>query len=153
MPCSNTQPESGPAAAAGGQRIEGNNVPHRIGSLLTTLSDLVTEKMENVGETAHRQPDTLSKRQEVTAYLSEPVLAVRSPDGKANQKELLNYWYRHKNEWPSLARLALSYLACPPSSVTSERVFSLAGNIVMKKRCALLPGNIGRLAFVKFNTK
>ena len=46
----NTQPKSGPAAAAGGQRIEGNNVPHRKGSLLTTLSDLVKEKMENVGE-------------------------------------------------------------------------------------------------------
>ena len=147
--------DAGPAAAAGGHRIEaeGNNVPHCKGSLLTTLSDLVTERMENVGETAQRQPDALSKRQEVTAYLSEPVLPVRSPDGKANQEELLKYWYRHKNEWPSLTRLALSYLSCPPSSVTSERVFSLTGNIVTKKRCALLPGNIGRLAFIKFNSK
>jgi hypothetical protein len=106
---------------------------HCKGSLLTTLSDVVTERMENVGETAQRQPDALSKRQEVTAYLSEPVLPVRSPDGKANQEELLKYWYRHKNEWPSLTRLALSYLSCPPSSVTSERVFSLTGNIVTKK--------------------
>ena len=59
----------------------------------------------------------------------------------------------HKNEWPSLTRLALSYLSCPPSSVTSERVFSLTGNIVTKKRCALLPGNIGRLAFIKLILK
>jgi hypothetical protein len=59
----------------------------------------------------------------------------------------------HKNEWPSLTRLTLSYLSCPPSSVTSERVFSLTRNIVTKKRCALLPGNIGRLAFIKFKSK
>lgn len=46
------QDDAGPAAAAGDQGIEENNVPHRKGSLLTILSDLVTERMENVGETA-----------------------------------------------------------------------------------------------------
>ncbi len=122
------------------------------GSLLTMLSDIVHEKIEeNSGGHTEQQPghpDVVSKGQEITAYLSEPVLPVRSPDGKANLEELTRYWYRHKNEWP-----ALSYLSCPPSSVTSERVFSLAGNIVTKKRCALLPGNIGKLAFIKFNYK
>lgn len=128
----------------------------RKGSLLTTLSDIVHERIENSGGHAEQQPGrpgVLSKRQEISAYLSEPVLPVRSPDGKANLEELRGYWYRHKNEWPALTRLALSYLSCPPSSVTSERVFSLAGNIVTKKRCALLPGNIGKLAFIKFNYK
>ena len=123
----------------------------RKGSLLTTLSDIVHESIENSG--GHAEPGVLSKRQEISAYLSEPVLPVRSPDGKANLEELRGYWYRHKNEWPALTRLALSYLSCPPSSVTSERVFSLAGNIVTKERCALLPGNIGKLAFIKFNYK
>ena len=126
------------------------------GSLLTTLSDIIHERIENTGGLAEQQPgrpDVISKSQEITAYLSEPVLPVRSPDGKANLEELKKYWYRHKNEWPALTRLALSYLSCPPSSVTSERVFSLAGNIVTKKRCALLPGNIGKLAFIKFNNK
>ena len=129
----------------------------RKGSLLATLSDIVHEKIEeNSGGHTEQQPgrpDVVSKGQEITAYLSEPVLPVRSPDGKANLEELTRYWYRHKNEWPALTRLALSYLSCPPSSVTSERVFSLAGNIVAKKRCALLPGNIGKLAFIKFNYK
>ena len=126
------------------------------GSLLTTLSDIIHQRIENTGGLTEQQPgrpDVISKGQEITAYLSEPVLPVRSPDGKANLEELKKYWYRHKNEWPALTRLALSYLSCPPSSVTSERVFSLAGNIVTKKRCALLPGNIGKLAFIKFNNK
>ena len=131
----------------------------RKGSLLTTLSDIVHEKLKNSGGHAEQQPalpghlGVLSKCQEISAYLSEPILPVRSPDGKANIEELRRYWYRHKDEWPALTRLALSYLSCPPSSVTSERVFSLAGNIVTKKRCALLPGNISKLAFIKFNYK
>ena len=128
----------------------------RKGSLLTTLSDIVHERIENSGGHTEEQPgrpSVISKCQEISAYLSEPVLPVRSPDGKANLEKLRRYWYRHKNEWPALTRLALSYLCCPPSSVTSERVFSLAGNIVTKKRCALLPGNISKLAFIKFNYK
>ena len=128
----------------------------RKGSLLTTLSDIVHERIENSGGHTEEQPgrpSVISKCQEISAYLSEPELPVRSPDGKANLEELRRYWHRHKNEWPALTRLALSYLCCPPSSVTSERVFSLAGNIVTKKRCALLPGNISKLAFIKFNYK
>ena len=121
------------------------------GSLLITLTNIVSEcmAMGSGGVAAEQQP-LLSAEQELTAYLSEPVIPVRSPDGKINAQDLLDYWYRHKNEWPALTHLALSYLSCPPSSVTSERVFSLTGNIVTKKRCTLLPGNIGRLAFIKF---
>ena len=81
----------------------------RKGSLLTTLSDIVHESIENSG--GHAEPGVLSKRQEISAYLSEPVLPVRSPDGKANLEELRGYWYHHKNEWSALTRLALSYLS------------------------------------------
>jgi hypothetical protein len=124
------------------------------GSLLTTLTDMCERMaMGSAPGTFERQPIFLTARQELTAYLSEPVIPVRSQDGKVIAQDLLNYWYRHKSEWPALTRLALSYLSCPPSSVTSERVFSLTGNIVSKKCCALLPGNIGRLAFIKFNHK
>jgi hypothetical protein len=124
----------------------------RKGSLLTTLTDIVSERIQSQGSTTvERQQGSLTPEQELTNYLSEPVIPVRSEDGKANARDILRYWYGHKEEWPALTRLALSFLSCPPSSVTSERVFSLTGNIVSKKRCALLPGNIGRLAFIKFN--
>ena len=145
------------ASGVGGAETEGEppevHMSHK-GSLLTTLTNIVSERMAmgSGGVATERQP-FLSAEQELTAYLSEPVIPVRSPDGKINAQDLLDYWYRHKNEWPALTHLALSYLSCPPSSVTSERVFSLTGNIVTKKRCALLPGNIGRLAFIKFNHK
>ncbi len=140
--------------ATEGEQVTEVQTSHK-GSLLTTLTDIVSERMAmgSAPGTFERQPIFLTAQQELTAYLSEPVIPVRSQDGKVIAQDLLNYWYRHKSEWPALTRLALSYLSCPPSSVTSERVFSLTGNIVSKKRCALLPGNIGRLAFIKFNHK
>ena len=103
------------------------------GSLFTTLSDILHKRIENTGGLTEQQPglsDVILKGQEITAYLSESVLPVCSSDGKANLEELKKYWYRHKNEWPALTCLAFSYLSCPPSSVTSEHVFSLVGNIV-----------------------
>lgn len=44
------------------------------------------------------------------------------------------WWCRHQFVFPSLARLAVKYLVIPPSLAASERIFSIAGNIVIKKR-------------------
>ena len=112
----NAEPENQNVGSAAANIEEDNDKQCKV-CLLTTFSDLVTERMENEGETL-QQSNALSKRQEITAYLSEPVLPVRPPDGKANQEKLLRYWYRHKNEWPPLTQLALSYLSCLPCYVT-----------------------------------
>jgi hypothetical protein len=98
----------------------------RKGSLLTTLTDIVSECIQSQGSTTvERQQGSLTPEQELTNYLSEPVIPMRSEDGKANALDILCYWYRHKEEWPALTRLALSFLSCPPSSVTSKRVGTL----------------------------
>jgi hypothetical protein len=92
----------------------------RKGSLLTMLTDIVSECIQSQGSTTvERQQGSLTPEQELTNYLSEPVIPVRSEDRKANALDILRYWYRHR-------------LSCPQSSVTSERVFSLTGNIVLK---------------------
>ena len=122
-------------------------------SLFSTVTEIVSERMSGIDMTAQWQPGTLTPKQQLVAYLSKPLIPVRSDDGKVNSQDVLACWYRHKSKWPALTCLALSYISCPRSSVTSERVFSLTGNIVSKKCCALLPGNIGRLAFIKFNYK
>ncbi|MBN3270805.1 ZBED1 protein, partial [Polyodon spathula] len=54
-------------------------------------------------------------------------------------------------KYPHLAQLAKKYLCVPGTSVSSERVFSTARNIVNKKRAALDPEQVDRLVFLANN--
>jgi len=44
-----------------------------------------------------------------------------------------------------MARLARKYLAAPATSLPSERLFSVSGHVVQKKRASLLSENVNRL--------
>src|SRR5678815_4289617 len=50
---------------------------------------------------------------------------------------------------PRLSKLARKYLACPPTSVPSERVFINAGLIYNKKRNRLSAEKAEKLMFIK----
>ena len=74
-----------------------------------------------------------------------------SPGGSAGND--LDWWKVHAPLHPNLARLAKKFLAIPASSVSSERIFSLAGNIVTKKRCRLSAEMVDMLVFLNKNRK
>ncbi|KAJ8369766.1 hypothetical protein SKAU_G00097940 [Synaphobranchus kaupii] len=57
----------------------------------------------------------------------------------------LKCWSEHAGAYKSLAHLAQKYLATPATTVPCERLFSLSGHIVQKKRAALSSDNINRL--------
>jgi hypothetical protein len=63
----------------------------------------------------------------------------------------LLWWRTNEDSFPLLARLAKRVLAIPSTSVSSERVFSTAGDIVTATRSALNPENVDRLIFLKRN--
>ena len=65
----------------------------------------------------------------------------------------LKWWHSKSLYFPALANFAKKYLCIPATSTPSERVFSLAGNIVTKNRCQLLPQNVDRLVFLSSNKK
>ena len=48
-------------------------------------------------------------------------------------------------------KMARKYLDLPATSTPSERVFSIAGSIVNKKRACLLPENVNMLVFLYEN--
>jgi hAT family C-terminal dimerisation region len=48
--------------------------------------------------------------------------------------EPLSWWRAHSTEYPNLSKMARDYLSVQASSVPCEQLFSLAGNIVSKKR-------------------
>ncbi|XP_076151477.1 E3 SUMO-protein ligase ZBED1-like [Alosa pseudoharengus] len=55
------------------------------------------------------------------------------------------WWSTHEGAHSEMAHLARKYLATPATSVPSERLFSLSGYVVQKKRASLLSENVNRL--------
>ncbi|KAF0707464.1 zinc finger BED domain-containing protein 1-like, partial [Aphis craccivora] len=57
----------------------------------------------------------------------------------------------HEKKYPLIAELAKKYLSIPATSVSSERCFSTAGNVVTSKRNCLAPENVNMLVFLYQN--
>uniref|UniRef100_A0A915KJP7 HAT C-terminal dimerisation domain-containing protein n=1 Tax=Romanomermis culicivorax TaxID=13658 RepID=A0A915KJP7_ROMCU len=57
---------------------------------------------------------------ELQKYLDDKTTKIDDP---------MNYWKIKKNEYRSLANLARRFLCAPPTSVSSERLFSTSGII------------------------
>ncbi|KAL2077895.1 hypothetical protein ACEWY4_025580 [Coilia grayii] len=76
----------------------------------------------------------------VDRYRSEPSISLEDCP--------LKWWSEHTAAYPSLAPLAKKYLATPATTVPCERLFSLSGHIVQKKRAALSADNVTRLVCV-----
>ena len=77
---------------------------------------------------------------EVKRYFADPAVS-------RNEDPLL-WWRKNESRFPHIARLSRLFLAVPATPTPSERVFSTAGNIVMKKRSALSPENVDTLIFL-----
>ena len=88
--------------------------------------------------------DESSIQDEVKSYLQErPIKRKDDP---------LSWWKVNGSRFPHLERLAKRYLAIPATSTPSERVFSVAGIVVDKRRAALTPEMIDALVFLNKNS-
>ncbi|XP_022168078.1 zinc finger BED domain-containing protein 1-like [Myzus persicae] len=76
-------------------------------------------------------------------YIAEPQLRF--------DLNAFEWWKFRENKYPALAELAKQHLAIPATSVSSERCFSTAGNIVTSKRTCLLTKNVNMLIFLYQN--
>lgn len=57
----------------------------------------------------------------------------------------LQWWSKRERAHARLAHIARNYLSTPATTVPCERLFSLSGHIVQKKRAALSSENVNRL--------
>ncbi|XP_025192630.1 zinc finger BED domain-containing protein 1-like [Melanaphis sacchari] len=76
-------------------------------------------------------------------YLTEPQLKF--------DFDALEWWKTHTSKYPLIVALAMKYLGIPATSVSSERCFSTAGNIVSAKRSCLAPETVNMLIFLYQN--
>ena len=88
--------------------------------------------------------EAVSTLEEIKMYFQERPI---------KQKEDPLFWWRgNASRFPHLAVLAQKYLGTPATSTPSERVFSVAGIVVDKRRCALTAEMINALVFLHKNS-
>ena len=62
-----------------------------------------------------------------------------------------DWWRHHKGRWPAVEDVARRRLSAQASSAASERSFSKAGSIAIKKRIALSTENVDKLYVLSWN--
>nr|XP_055035499.1 E3 SUMO-protein ligase ZBED1-like [Misgurnus anguillicaudatus] len=106
----------------------------------TALEDLLGASFSQVDS---RTQPTSEIEADIDSYRKEtPISLTACP---------LEWWRVNSHRYPLLSTLAKSYLSVPATSVPSERVFSVAGDIVNAQRAQLLPDNVDMLIFLKKN--
>ncbi|XP_051973846.1 E3 SUMO-protein ligase ZBED1-like [Xyrauchen texanus] len=65
----------------------------------------------------------------------------------------LDWWKGHQSEYPLLSHIAKRYLCIPGTSISSERVFSTAGDIITAQRSALTPEHLDQIMFLNKNLR
>lgn len=95
-----------------------------------------------IGSSNHRQR---------LIYMVQEYLGARSDLDTFPTENPLAYWVLRMDHWPELAQYAIELLACPASSVLSERTFSAAGGFVTDHRVRLSTASVDRLTFIKMN--
>ncbi len=70
---------------------------------------------------------------ELKVYFQEPVVA--------DDEDILNYWKENRMRFPILSSMAKDFLSMMPTSVSSERAFSLAGLTITSTRTNLNPNS------------
>ena len=102
--------------------------------------------LRQVKKTATTSPDTT-----LAARINLQISRYDSVPGIELDADPLQWWSTHVSEYPSLSKLARKYLCVCGTSSPSERLFSVAGNIVTAKRSLLKPHKVDMLMFLAKN--
>ena len=61
---------------------------------------------------------------------------------------ILEYWKSKKETYPKLSRLAKHFLCITATQASSERLFSVIGDVVSQKRSKILPFHAEQVCFL-----
>ena len=98
---------------------------------------------QRVAETSRVHTPTVDATVEVDQYMKQKNIA---------RKEDPLVWWQNKNVYPNLQYLARKYLSVP-ASLSSERLFSKAGEFISARRSTLKEKNINMYLFLNKNFK
>lgn len=76
---------------------------------------------------------------------------LQSTDTLVGNEDLLTFWTRQKNLYPTLYSIACEILIVPASNTAVERLFSASGQAVTNVRTRLSAQKLNKLMFIKKN--
>ncbi|XDV53650.1 hypothetical protein PO909_022097 [Leuciscus waleckii] len=107
--------------------------------------------LESLLGEAYRPQQEVGPQKTKAAEAEDEIKRYRARRPAGLQDNPLIWWRENEKEYPLLARMAKRYLCVPGTSVTSERVFSTAGDIITAKRSCLTPGHVNELLLLQKN--
>ena len=84
-------------------------------------------------------------KEELEAYLALPQVKCKT------EKEALDWWKEHADQFPNVAVMARQYLGCPATSAAVERLFSQVGIMFSKKRQSSKADTLAHGMFANIN--
>ncbi|KAI4820497.1 hypothetical protein KUCAC02_028474 [Chaenocephalus aceratus] len=128
-----------------GESSQGQHPPPRNPKPSCPLAALLGGERYGGGAQPKTNTQENQAKEQMTRYKEADFLEVK--------EDPLVWWKEHQYEYPLLSNLAKRYLCIPGTSVSSERVFSTAGDIVTAQRSALLPDHVDQIIFLNKNLK
>ena len=102
--------------------------------------------MEEATATSQDEEDVKRKMNlEIDHYFNEKIVPMST--------NICTWWKDTAFIYPNMAQLAKKYLNIPATQASSERLFSLAGNILTDDRGLLLDEHVEEIAFLHENLK
>ncbi|XP_055997965.1 E3 SUMO-protein ligase ZBED1-like [Ostrea edulis] len=141
LPSMNSQPEEQVSPDGGS---EPDTQPRKTKKLKSADTDDWLDDIVITGET--KEPTENIAYLEVERFFGSKLI-------DEDQNLTVLEWWKKNEIFPRIALIAKKYLCVPASSVSSERVFSLAGEIVNKKPNRLHHSHVGLLIFFNKNFK
>ena len=130
-------------------RAEREEVWHKISEMLKDREPASQPSGEEMEDEPPKKKMTLllmgSESESDDEALSTDKTLDRAEPSVSTETCPLQWWSAHTGAHGKLAHIAQKYLATPASTVPCERLFSLAGHIVQKKRSALTSENVNKL--------
>ncbi|XP_051800523.1 E3 SUMO-protein ligase ZBED1-like [Acanthochromis polyacanthus] len=130
-----TQDAKGPM-----QRAHGSGRKSALETLLQSDTDSLSENEDGESEEDRKIQVVIN---EVRLYFGEASLP--------KNEDPLEWWSANEGRFPTMSKLAKSFLCIPATSTPSERIFSAAGNICSQKRASLSSGHVEMLTFLAMN--
>ncbi|XP_077434540.1 E3 SUMO-protein ligase ZBED1-like isoform X2 [Vanacampus margaritifer] len=115
----------------------------KYGSLLKSILGSSSDSSSSEDDEEEDEQLSQAVQKEVLQYFGEQPLS--------KKENPLPWWRQNAARYPTLAKLAKSFLVIPATSTPSERLFSAAGNIPSKRRAGLGSEQVDMLTFLHCN--